>query len=76
MRQVVEYSYLGLETSSSILRTTLAKQSKCLKIAKKYKFACLHIGRSGPDVVDMALATWNQIAIPSILFGCDSIIFT
>ena len=76
LRQVVEYSYLGLETSSSILRTTLAKQSKCLKIAKKYKFACLHIGRSGPDVVDMALATWNQIAIPSILFGCDSIIFT
>ena len=76
LKQVVEYSYLGLETSSSILRTISAKQSKCLKIARKYKFACLHLGRSGPDVVDMALATWNQIAIPSILFGCESMIFT
>ena len=76
LRQALEYSYLGLETSSSILRTTSTKQSKCLKIARKYKFACLHLGRSGPDVVDMALATWNQIAIPSILFGCESIIFT
>ena len=76
LRQVVEYSYLGLETSSSILRTMQSKQGKCLKTAKKYKFACLHIGRSGPDVDDVALASWNQVAIPSILYGCESIIFT
>ena len=76
LRQVVEYSYLGLETSSSIVRSILAKQNKCFKTAKKYKFACLHIGRSGPDVVDVSLATWNQIALPTILYGCDSILFT
>jgi hypothetical protein len=76
LRRVVEYSYLGLETTSSILRTTRAKQTKCLKIAKKYKFACLHIGGSGPDVVDASLATWNQIALPTILYGCESIVFS
>ena len=76
LRQVVEYSYLGLETSASILRTTISKQSKCLKVAKKYKFACLHIGKSGPDKVDAALASWNQVALPSILYGCESIVFT
>ena len=75
LRQVVEYKYLGLETTSSVLRTGLSKQNKCIKIAQKYKFACLHIGRSGPDIVDVSLATWNRIAIPSILFGCESIDF-
>ena len=76
LRQVMEYSYLGLETSASIHRTTVSKQSKCLRVAQKYKFACLHIGKSGPDIVDVALATWNKIAIPSILYGCESIIFS
>ena len=76
LRQVMEYSYLGLETSASIQRTTASKQSKCLRVAKKYKFACLHIGKSGPDIVDVALATWNKVAIPSILYGCESIIFS
>ena len=75
LRQVLEYSYLGLETTSSILRTCMAKQAKCIKIANKYKFACLHLGKRGPDVVDMTLATWTGIAIPRILFGCESIIF-
>ena len=76
LRQVIEYSYLGLETSSSIIRSNMNKQAKCLRTAKKYKFACLHIGKEGPDVVDVSLATWNQIALPSILYACDSILFT
>ena len=75
LRQVLEYKYLGLETTSSILKTCLAKRAKCLKIANNYKFACLHLGKRGPDVVDVTLATWNNIALPSILFGCETIIF-
>ena len=76
MRQAMEYSYLGLETSASIKRTTVSKQSKCLRLAQKYKFACLHIGKSGPDIVDVALATWNNVALPSILYGFESIVFS
>ena len=75
LRQVLRYKYLGLEISSSIFRTCVEKQAKCLKIANKYKYACLYLGRRGADVVDTSLATWNNIAIPSILFGTDCIVF-
>ena len=75
LRQVLVYKYLGLETTSSIFKTGMAKRAKCLEVANDYKFACLHLGKRGPDVVDVTLATWNNIAIPSILFGCESIIF-
>ena len=75
LKQVIEYTYLGLETTSSIWRTCIAKQRKCVKIANKYKFSCLYLGKRGPDVVDVSLATWNNIAIPSVLFGCESILF-
>ena len=54
-RQVVEYTYLGLETTASIFKTCLAKQSQCLKVAEKYKVACLHLGKRGPDIVDLSL---------------------
>ena len=75
LRQVLRYKYLGLEISSSIFRTCVEKQAKCIKIANKYKYACLYLGRRGADVVDTSLATWNNIAIPSILFGTDCIVF-
>lgn len=76
LRQVLQYKYLGLESYLSIVKTCQKKQQKCIQTANKYKFACLHIGRRGPDVVDATLATWENIAIPSILFGCESMIFT
>ena len=47
-----------------------------LLTAKRYKFACSYVGRSGPDVVDTVLATWSNIAIPSMLSGCEVIPFT
>ena len=76
LRQVLKYKYLGLESFLSPAQTCRVKQAKCIQTANKYKFACLHIGRTGPDVVDATLATWVNIAIPSILFGCESILFT
>ena len=76
LRQVLQYKYLGLESFLSPVITSRKKQDKCIKTANKYKFACLHVGRKGPDVVDATLATWENIAIPSILFGCESILFT
>ena len=76
LRQVLQYKYLGLESYISIVQTCRKKQQKCIKTAHKYKFACLHIGRRGPDIVDATLATWMNIAMPSILFGCESVLFT
>ena len=76
LRQVLHYKYLGLESYLSPAVTCRAKNAKCIQTANKYKFACLHIGKRGPDVVDATLATWVNIAVPSILFGCESIIVT
>ena len=38
LRQVIEYKYLGLETSFSIRRTCLSKQRKCLNNANKVNY--------------------------------------
>ena len=75
LKQVLQYKYLGLEMTSSILRTGIMKQKKCVNTASKYKFACFYLGKQGPDVTDVTLATWSSIAIPTIMFGCESIIF-
>ena len=74
LRQVLEYKYLGLETNGSIVRTCWGKQKKCIKTATKYKFACLYLGRKGTNVVDATLKTWVSIAMPSIIFGCESVL--
>ena len=52
------------------------KQQRCIQTAKRYKFACFHLARTGPDVIDTALATWSNIAIPSMLSGCAVIPFS
>ena len=76
LRKVLEYKYLGLETTSSIVRTCRMKQKKCLNTATKYKFACLHLGKQFDDAVEATIVTWVNIAIPSMLFGCESILFS
>ena len=67
LRQVLQYKYLGLESFLSVTETCKKKQQKCISTAHKYKCACHHIGRRGPDVVETTLATRNNIAIPAIL---------
>ena len=74
LKQVIEYKYLGLETFSSMFRTTVAKQKKCVATAKRYMFACLYLGRSGSDLVNVAVATWLSVAVPSVMFGCETML--
>ena len=75
LKQVLEYKYLGLETYSTMFRTCSAKQKKCVSVAKRYMFACLYLGKSCSDVVRVSMATWVNIAVPSITYGCESILF-
>ena len=76
LSKVLSYKYLGTETTLSMSTTGSKRQQKCIQTAKKYKFACFHVARTGPDVIDTVLATWSNIAIPSILSGCEFIPFT
>ena len=75
LSQVLEYKYLGCTMTSSILKTTATKVDQCIAKAHKYKGACIHISRDGPDVVDMVQAMWCNVAIPAILNGCEMIPF-
>ena len=76
LKSVLSYKYLGTETTLNMSSTASKRQQKSIATAKRYKFACYYIAKNGPDVVDMAIATWNNIAIPSILTGCEVIPFS
>jgi hypothetical protein len=76
LKSVLSYKYLGTETTLLMSSTGSKRQQRSITTAKRYKYACFYIGRTGPDVVDATLATWNNIAIPSILSGCEIIPFS
>ena len=73
--QVELYKYLGTWTYQSMYRTCVEKQKLSVKTAHKYKSSCIHVSRMGPDVVDVVLCTWSNVAIPAILAGCEMIPF-
>ena len=73
--QVELYKYLGTWTYNSMYRTSVEKQKHCVKTAHKYKSSCIHVSRMGPDVVDVVLSTWSNVAVPAILSGCEMIPF-
>ena len=76
LKQVLQYKYLGIETFSTVYKTHSAKQKKCVETAKRYMYACIHLARSSADPVRLAVTTWENIAIPSIMYGCESVIFS
>ena len=73
--QVDLYKYLGTWTYGSMYRTAVEKQKLCVKTAHKYKSCCIHVSKMGPDIVDVVLCTWSNVAIPAILTGCEMIPF-
>ena len=76
LEKVLEYKYLGLETHRSLFKTTVEKQRKCILKAKQFKGACLNIAYRGPDVSFLASCMWLNVALPTILYACDSIPFS
>ena len=76
LSKVLSYKYLGTETTLLMSTTGSKRQQRCVMTAKSYKFACFYVSRTGPDVVDTVLATWSNIALPTMLSGCEVIPFT
>ena len=75
LEKVLEYKYLGLETHRSLFKTIVEKQRKAILKAKQFKGACLNIANRGPDVSFLASCLWLNVALPTILYACDSIPF-
>ena len=74
--KVLSFKYLGVETRLSPARAADLMRKRALNLARRYKACCMRVSRSGPDTVEVGMATWCNIAIPSILYGCESVPFT
>ena len=76
LEKVLEFKYLGVETSLSPFKTGKAMRRRATALAKSFRGACIRIARDGPDIIDLAMSLWSNVAMPSLLFGCETIPFT
>ena len=73
LKKVLEYKYLGVQTGSSYYQTRQNWQKRALDVANKYKWCCMRFSKLGPDKVMLGTMAWTAAAVPSILFGCETI---
>ena len=74
--KTIEFKYLGVLTQLSPSRGASAMMKRAVRLAKSYRSSCISVGREGPDIVDLALTLWLNVAMPSILYGCELVPFT
>ena len=74
--KVLQFKYLGVSCELSPFKGAAAFQKRALRLATQYRAACLRLARDGADVVDVAMSLWKQVALPIILYGCESMPFT
>jgi hypothetical protein len=71
LEKVITFKYLGMNTCLSPSLGAAATRKRAMDLARRYKAGCLRVARDGPDQVEVCLATWLNIAIPSITYGCE-----
>ena len=76
LEKVLEFRYLGVQTSLLPSRAAKSMRHRAVSISNQYKGACMSIAKDGPDIVDLATCLWHNIALPSLLYGCESTPFT
>lgn len=74
--KVITFKYLGVETCLSNFRSGKAMMKRATDLANSYRGACIRIAADGPDIVDLAMSLWMNVAMPSLLFGCETIPFS
>ena len=71
--QVAVFKYLGIPISSSPYSLFTGFNDQVKKRAKNYLYRVLSLVKTGPDRSELAFSLWNQIALPSILYGAEII---
>ena len=74
--KVLSFKYLGVQTTLSPRKSAAVMMDRARSLAKSYKKTCISLGHDGPDTVDLTLCLWQNIAIPSILYGCEVVPFS
>ena len=75
LENVLQFKYLGVEVKLSPTKAAAGMMKRATTLANSYMKACLGIAYDGPDIVDLALALWVNIAMPSVLYGCEVVPF-
>ena len=73
LQQVQEYSYLGVMQKITLKLTTEAKNASMLASAKAFQGTLFRLKSTLPDQVATYRAMWENIALPSFLYGADVI---
>ena len=73
LKKVLEYKYLGIQTGGSYYQTRQNWQKRAVDAANKYKWCCMRFSKLGPDRVLLGIMAWTAAAVPSILFGCETL---
>ena len=76
LEKIQEYKYLGVETFNTMHKVSTAKQEKCIKAASRYRASCRYLSRQGPDVIDLSVCAWMNVAVPAMLYRVEGIFFT
>ena len=78
IESVPSFSYLGVPITfkRSVQWTNDPHSKQIIARAKKYKSAIYRISVESIDKGEAIKAAWENIAIPSILFGCETTVFT
>ena len=76
LEKVLQFKYLGIETCLNPSKSASAMMKRAISLANKYRGTCIRLARDGPDIVDLALSIWSNIAMPSLLFGSEFIRFS
>ena len=76
LEKVLEFKYLGIKTQLNPRRSALAMMERAKSLASSYRKTCISFDYDGPDSVDLSLCLWQNVAIPSILYGCEIVPFS
>ena len=76
LEKIIEFKYLGIKTQLNPRRSALAMMERAKSLANSYRKTCVSFDYDGPDSVDLSLCLWQNVAIPSILYGCEIVPFS
>ena len=71
--QVLTYKYLGIPLSCSPYCLFKSFNDQVKRRAQTFLGRVLSLVKSGPNRSDLAYSLWTNVALPSILYGCDVI---
>ena len=74
--QVISFKYLGVPLNCSPYHLFNCFNKQVQQRAQSYLSRVLSLVKSGPDRSSLAYTLWNQVAIPSILYGSEVIPLT